>query len=63
MPRKFAQTIESVLNQYSSNREVFRKMGRGDEDDLFYSPERGDWMLHSDERAGAWYTRRTGEDL
>ena len=63
IPKKFAETIESVLNRYSSQRAVFRTRGRTDEDDLFFSPSRGYWMLHSDQRARKWYKRRTGEDL
>jgi hypothetical protein len=63
MPKKFRETIESVLNHYSSQRVVFRKMGRSEEDDLFFSPERGSWMLHSDERARAWFYRKTGKHL
>ena len=63
MPKKFGATIESVLNQYSSQRAVFRMKGRTAEDDLFFSPARGKWMLYSDDRARQWFRRKTGEDL
>jgi hypothetical protein len=63
MPKKFGATIESVLNQYSSQRQVFQRRRRTEKDDLFHTPKKGFWKLWSDERAIAWYRRKIGEDL
>jgi hypothetical protein len=65
MPKKFPETIQSVLNNYTSQSLVFQKAGKGTEDDLFYSPKgkgSGTWALHTD-RANAWLKRKIGKDL
>jgi hypothetical protein len=65
MPKKFSETIQSVLNNYTSQSLVFRKAGKTPEDDLFYSPKgkgSGTWALHS-ERAALWLQRRIGMEI
>jgi hypothetical protein len=56
MPRKFVHTVQSFLNQHTS--QSTRWNGKT-EDDLFYSPEgkgSGTWAVHHD-TAEAWLKR------
>jgi hypothetical protein len=56
MPKKFVQTVQSTLNQHTSQSSVWRSNGAKPEDDLFYSPKgkgSGTWAVHKD-RAAAW---------
>jgi hypothetical protein len=53
MPKNFTETVQSALNQHTSQSSRFS--GKP-EDDLFYSPEgkgSGTWTIHR-ERADAW---------
>jgi hypothetical protein len=57
MPDQFQKTIQSVLNQHTSQSTQFS--GKRD-DDLFHSPEgkfSGTWAVHRD-RAAAWLAQR-----
>lgn len=57
MPRKFTNTVQSFLNQHTSQSSQWN--GKS-EDDLFYSPEgkgSGTWAVHH-ERAAAWLRKR-----
>ena len=63
IPPSFIATTQNILNNYTSQSEVFRKAGKGPEDDLFYSPQgkgSGTWALHQ-ERAQQWLKRKVGE--
>jgi hypothetical protein len=56
MPKAFTQTVQSTLNQHTSQSEVWRKNGSRPEDNLFFSPRgkgTGEWAVHRD-RAAAW---------
>lgn len=58
MPKRFQRTVQSALNQHTSQSLVFS--GKP-EDDLFYSPEgkgSGTWAVHKD-RAAAWAAARS----
>jgi hypothetical protein len=57
MPKAFTETVQSALNQHTSQSERWRKNGSRPEDDLFYSPRgkrTGEWAMHRD-RAAAWF--------
>ncbi|HEX4077789.1 MAG TPA: hypothetical protein VHX61_02800 [Rhizomicrobium sp.] len=61
MPKKFRETVQSALNQYTSQSNVFHTKGAKPEDDLFYSPKgkrSGTWALRSREAAVAWLEKR-----
>jgi hypothetical protein len=65
IPKEFAKTIQSVLNNYTSQSSVFRNAGKEPQEDLFYSPKgkgSGTWALH-DERARAWLKRKIAAEL
>jgi hypothetical protein len=65
IPKKFAETTQSVLNNYTSQSLVFQKAGKGPEDDLFYSPKgknTGVWAVHAD-RVRAWLRRKINQPL
>jgi hypothetical protein len=60
MPKEFRKTIQSALNRYSSQSDIFLKQTRTPEDDLFYSPEgkgSGAWAVRHD-RAISWLQRK-----
>ena len=66
IPKAFDKTVQSVLNQHTSQSKVFRKKNKRANDDLFYSPKgkhSGTWALRSDERARNWVKRKIGEVL
>jgi hypothetical protein len=57
MPRAFKKTVQSFLNQHTSQSSQWNKKP---EDDLFYSPKgkgSGTWAVHQD-RAAAWLKNR-----
>jgi hypothetical protein len=59
MPKRFEKTVQSCLNQHTSQSKVFARLGRP-EDDIFYSPGgkfSGTWAVHR-ERVIAWLKRR-----
>jgi hypothetical protein len=59
MPKAFKETVQSALNQHTSQSQVFARRGKP-EDDLFYSPKgkgSGTWAVHRD-RAVAWLKSR-----
>ena len=56
VPKEFGKTVQSVLNQHTSQSSVWAGLGARSEDDLFYSPQgkrSGTWAVHRD-RAAAW---------
>jgi hypothetical protein len=60
MPKKFKETVQSALNQHTSQSQVFARLGKP-EDDLFYSPQgkgSGTWAVRR-ERAVAWLRSRS----
>jgi len=60
MPKSFTETVQSCLNQHTSQSSVWAKNGSRAEDDIFYSPQgkgSGTWAVHRD-RASAWLRRR-----
>ena len=66
IPKAFDKTVQSVLNQHTSQSKVFRKKNKRANDDLFYSPKgkhSGTWALRSDERARNWVKRKIGKVL
>jgi hypothetical protein len=59
MPKRFEKTVQTCLNQYTSQSKVFARVGRP-QDDLFYSPGgkfSGTWAVHK-ERAVVWLKER-----
>ena len=66
IPKAFDKTVQSVLNQHTSQSKVFRKKNKRANDDLFYSPKgkhSGTWALRSNERARKWVKRKIGKVL
>jgi hypothetical protein len=60
MPKRFRETVQSCLNQHTSQSKVFARLDRP-EDDLFYSPGgkgSGTWAVHR-ERAVTWLKKRS----
>jgi hypothetical protein len=60
MPKRFPETIQSCLNQHTSQSNVWAKNGAKPDDDLFWSPQgkgSGTWAIHR-ERAVAWLKSR-----
>lgn len=56
MPKAFGKTVQSTLNQHTSQSSEWQKNGEKPEDDLFYSPRgkrSGTWAVHR-ERALEW---------
>jgi hypothetical protein len=65
IPKTFEKAIQSVLNQYTSQSNEFKKKNKLPEDDLFYSPKgkfSGTWAVH-EQRALAWLKKKIGKDL
>jgi hypothetical protein len=61
MPEHFSRTVQSALNQHTSQSKVWERNGAKPEDDLFYSPKgkfSGTWAVHR-ERAVAWLKQRS----
>jgi len=57
MPREFKKTVQSFLNQHTSQSSQWNKRA---EDDLFYSPKgkgSGTWAVHQD-RGAVWLKNR-----
>jgi hypothetical protein len=51
IPKAFDKTVQSVLNQHTSQSKVFRKKNKRANDDLFYSPKgkhSGTWALRGE---------------
>jgi hypothetical protein len=56
MPREFQKTVQSFLNQHTSQSSVWARNGAKPADDLFFSPQgkrSGTWAVHRD-RAINW---------
>lgn len=60
VPKHFRASIYGMLSLYTSQSLAFRKKGKTEAQDLFFSPEgkgSGTWAVHR-ERAQAWLRRR-----
>jgi hypothetical protein len=60
MPDEFEKTIQSTLNQHTSQSKVWKKNGSKAEDDLFYSPKgkgSATWAVRR-EAAATWLRAR-----
>lgn len=56
MPKEFERTVQSCLNQHTSQSGVWKSAGGDPKQDLFYSPDgkgSGTWAVHR-ARALAW---------
>ena len=61
IPKKFRQTLQSCLNQHTSQSFVFLRKGSSDTEDLFFSPSgkgTGVWAIRSLARCTAWLEDR-----
>ncbi len=60
MPKKLRETVQSILNNYTSQSAIFQKRLAPVDDDIFYSPEgkgSGTWAVNRD-RAVVWLSRK-----
>jgi hypothetical protein len=65
MPDEFEKTVQSAINQHTSQSKVWVKNGRKEADDLFHSPKgkfSGTWAVHR-ARAIAWLKARSLPDV